>query len=108
MKIAVAAESDAGEPQVAATPVTIKDWSLSSLKEKPIKIGAPTRRCLSETTFVVQTPPAAAAVRRYRCTANMNLICMCWLRGAGTAKTGRDRSRSRNEGPRKLCRYSHA
>ena len=40
MKIAVAAESDAGEPQVAATPETIKDWSLSSLKEKLIKIGA--------------------------------------------------------------------
>src|SRR5262249_4153068 len=40
LKIAVAAESDAGEPQAAATPETIKRWSLSSLKKKLIKIGA--------------------------------------------------------------------
>jgi hypothetical protein len=30
----------------------------------------------------------------YRCTINMYLIRMSWLRGAGTAKTGRDQGRS--------------
>jgi hypothetical protein len=43
MKIAVAAESDAGEPQ-AATPDTIRKMlalgTVSSLKEKLIKTGA--------------------------------------------------------------------
>jgi hypothetical protein len=36
-----------------------------------------TRRYLSETTFAVQKPPpAAAAIRPYRCTINMYLIRM--------------------------------
>ena len=41
--------------------------------------------------FVVQNP--AGSRPGHRCTINMYLICMCWLRGGGTAKTGRDRGR---------------
>jgi hypothetical protein len=45
----------------------------------------PTRRCLAETTFAVQTPPAAAGkrptvaracIRPYRCAINIYLIRM--------------------------------
>ena len=37
-----------------------------------------------------KNPLAAADIRPYRCTINMYLICMCWLRGSDTAKIGRD------------------
>ena len=34
-----------------------------------------------------QRPHSGCGIRPYRCTKNMYLIRMCWLRGAGTAKT---------------------
>jgi len=43
--------------------------------------------------------PAGSGVTPDRCTVNMYLIGLFWLRGAGTAKTGHD------WGDR--CRYSH-
>jgi len=48
-----------------------------------------------------KTPPAAAGIRPHRCTINMYLICMCWLRRVGIAKTGRERGGSRIQEPRK-------
>ena len=40
-------------------------------------------------------PAGSGRQQSYRCTINMYLIRMSWLRGAGTAKTGRDQGRSR-------------
>jgi hypothetical protein len=40
-------------------------------------------------------PAGSGRQQSYRCTINMYLIRMSWLRGAGTTKTGRDQSRSR-------------
>jgi hypothetical protein len=40
-------------------------------------------------------PAGSGRQQSYRCAINMYLIRMSWLRGAGTAKTGHHRSRSR-------------
>jgi len=45
-----------------------------------------------------KTPAGIGRQQSYRCTTKMYLIRMSWLRGAGTAKTGRDRGRSRIDG----------
>jgi hypothetical protein len=47
---------------------------------------------LSETAIAVQNPAVSAGIRPYRCTINMYLICMCWLRRSAPPKravTGR-------------------
>jgi hypothetical protein len=79
--------------------------------DRPRALLAPTFRIADSpnpmmpvrATFRAQKPrwQWPASDRQYGCQKNMYLIRMCWLRGAGTAKTDRDRGRSRNEEPRK-------